>query len=118
METVINAEHSGGEIAAMLPLEPGAHVSAGQVIALITPAADGQARSSAERPAQDTWADVLDEVHTLQRLAHERLAAGSTEPGVVRQRDRGKLTCRERIDAVLDAGSFREAGSIRGLRLP
>ena len=32
--------------------------------------------------------------------------------GVVRQRSRGKLTCRERIDLLLDAGSFREVGSL------
>ena len=33
---------------------------------------------------------------------------------MVRQRNRGKLTCRERIDLLLDAGSFREVGSLAG----
>jgi len=113
METVISADCSG-EVAAVLPLEPGAHVWAGQVVALITPAAGDRAHTPAERPAQETWADVLEEVHTLRRLAYERLADESTEPGVVRQRERGKLTCRARIDALLDAGSFREVGSIAG----
>jgi acetyl-CoA carboxylase carboxyltransferase component len=32
----------------------------------------------------------------------------------VRQRDRGKLTCRERVELLLDEGSFREVGSIAG----
>ena len=32
----------------------------------------------------------------------------------MRQRSRGKLTCRERIELVLDTGSFREIGSIAG----
>ena len=50
----------------------------------------------------------------MQRLALERLAPDSEEPGVVRQRSRGKLNCRERIDLLLDAGSFREVGSIAG----
>ena len=32
----------------------------------------------------------------------------------MRQRDRGKLTCRERIDLLFDEGSFREVGSLAG----
>src|SRR5690606_15637346 len=51
---------------------------------------------------------------TLQKMAHARLAPDSNEPGVVRQRSRGKLTCRERIAALLDEGSFREVGSLAG----
>jgi acetyl-CoA carboxylase carboxyltransferase component len=39
---------------------------------------------------------------------------GSDDPGVVRQRSRGKLTCRERITLLLDPDSFREVGSIAG----
>jgi acetyl-CoA carboxylase carboxyltransferase component len=57
---------------------------------------------------------VLAEVATLQGLAQERLAPGSDDPGVVRQRSRGKLTCRERIDLLLDPDSFREVGSLAG----
>ena len=34
----------------------------------------------------------------LQAIAHKRFAPDSTDPGVVRQRKRGKLACRERID--------------------
>jgi acetyl/propionyl-CoA carboxylase alpha subunit/acetyl-CoA carboxylase carboxyltransferase component len=111
METVVTAP-CGGTVAGLLPMEPGATVGAGQVLALIAPA-DG-ARQTSERPREETWADVLYEVETLKRLARERLAPGSTEPGVVRQRDRGKLTCRERVELLLDEGSFREVGSIAG----
>ncbi|MCZ6711780.1 MAG: hypothetical protein O7B25_15560, partial [Gammaproteobacteria bacterium] len=50
----------------------------------------------------------------LRNLAEKRLAADSEDPGVVRQRSRGKLTCRERIDLLLDEGSFREVGSVAG----
>jgi acetyl-CoA carboxylase carboxyltransferase component len=57
---------------------------------------------------------MLDKVAALQAIAHKRLAPGSNEPGVVRQRNRNKLTCRERIDALLDRGSFREVGSLAG----
>ena len=47
-------------------------------------------------------------------MARDRLAADSTDPGVVRQRSRGKLTCRERIEMLLDDRSFSEIGSIAG----
>jgi acetyl-CoA carboxylase carboxyltransferase component len=57
---------------------------------------------------------MLDDVGALQRLAHARLAPDSQDPGVVRQRSRGKLTCRERIALLLDPGSFREIGSVAG----
>ena len=57
---------------------------------------------------------MLDQVAQLRGIGEGRLAPGSTDPGVVRQRSRGKLTCRERIALLLDAGSFREVGSVAG----
>jgi acetyl-CoA carboxylase carboxyltransferase component len=62
----------------------------------------------------ESWTPMLDKVAALQAIAHKRLAPGSNDPGVVRQRNRRKLTCRERIDALLDPGSFREIGSLAG----
>ena len=100
-----------GVVAATQALSPGDSVEAGQVFAAIAPA------EGAERPeasADESWAPLLDDVATMKRLALERLAPGSQDPGVVRQRSRGKLTCRERIDALLDEGTFREVGSIAG----
>ncbi len=100
-----------GVVAAAQPLQPGDRVETGQVFAVIAPAA------GAERPRQDeadTWAPLLNDVATMKKLAIKRLAPGSNDPGVVRQRSRGKLTCRERIEALLDAGSFREVGSVAG----
>ncbi|MFM2248930.1 MAG: hypothetical protein RL071_5005, partial [Pseudomonadota bacterium] len=43
----------------------------------------------------------------LERLNAEALAGGG-EDAVKKQHQRGKLTARERIDALLDAGTFRE----------
>ena len=57
---------------------------------------------------------MLAQVAALQGIAHARFAPDSADPGVVRQRGRAKLTCRERIDLLLDAGSFREVGSLAG----
>ncbi|HET6473196.1 MAG TPA: carboxyl transferase domain-containing protein, partial [Pseudomonadales bacterium] len=67
-----------------------------------------------ERANSAPWQPLLDEVRTLRGLAEERLRPGSTDPGVVRQRQRGKLTCRERIELLLDGGSFHEVGSVAG----
>ncbi|GAB4325416.1 MAG: carboxyl transferase domain-containing protein [Dehalococcoidia bacterium] len=114
METVVTAP-CAGTVTAFQPLGAGDEVAAGQVVAVIEPATgqgDGDLTGSAQ--SQETWAPILDEIRELQRLAHARLAPGSTDPGVVRQRNRGKLTCRERIDLLLDEGSFREVGSVAG----
>ena len=111
METAVTAP-CAGVIAELAAVEVGGAVAAGQIVATITPTAIG------DRPpasyGDNTWAPTLAEVKTLQDIAHARFAPGSTDPGVVRQRNRGKLTCRERIDLMLDAGSFREVGSIAG----
>jgi acetyl-CoA carboxylase carboxyltransferase component len=113
METAVNAPCSGivSEIAAV---GVGASVALGQVFAVISPAAGANgAEPAAARPAE-TWEATLNEIQTLKDLADARLRPGSQDPGVVRQRSRGKLTCRERISLLLDEGSFREVGSAAG----
>ena len=114
METLIPTTVAGTVIA-VAPLTAGDVVGAGQVIAVVEPG-PGRVGGGVARPLDraDTWAPVLDEVAALQGLAHERLAPGSLDPGVVRQRTRGKLTCRERIALLLDDGTFREVGSVAG----
>ena len=100
-----------GVVAAAQPLNAGDNVEAGQVFAAIAPAAGAER----VRPSvDDTWAPLLEDIATMKALALQRLAPGSEDPGVVRQRSRGKLTCRERIDLLLDEGSFREVGSVAG----
>ena len=111
METDVAAPCSG-VVAAVQALMPGDFVAAGQVVAVVTPAEDAEEVSPKQE--DQTWAPVLEEVRTLQEIAHARLAPGSEDPGVVRQRSRGKLTCRERIALLLDEGSFREVGSAAG----
>ncbi len=117
MQTVVAAP-CAGVIAAMEALGVGEQVQQGRVVAVVTvDGADGAAASggSSQRPsAEETWTDVLDQIGSLQALAGARLAAGSDDPGVVRQRQRGKLTCRERIALLLDPGSFHEIGSAAG----
>ena len=57
-----------------------------------------------------SWEPELDELRRREALA---LRMGGAEK-VERQHDGGKLTVRERIDALLDAGSFHEVGASPG----
>ena len=112
METSVAAP-CAGVVASLAALAVGDTVEGGQIIAVIKPAA-GAARAAPPVTADESWTPMLDKVASLQAIAHKRLAPGSKDPGVVRQRNRRKLTCRERIDALLDPGSFREIGSLAG----
>src|SRR5512136_1399366 len=56
------------------------------------------------------WYEEIDEIRRRQALAAEMGGADRVE----RQRSRGKLTVRERIEALLDRDSFREWGSLAG----
>ena len=57
-----------------------------------------------------TWEPELEELRRREALARE---LGGPER-VARQRAAGKLTVRERIDRVLDEGSFHETGGLAG----
>jgi acetyl/propionyl-CoA carboxylase alpha subunit/acetyl-CoA carboxylase carboxyltransferase component len=111
METAVTAP-CGGVVAELAPIEVGAAVAAGQVVAVITPSEGGDL--GPRTYGEDSWAPMMDEVRALQSIAHARFDPDSHDPGVVRQRSRGKLTCRERIDRLLDPGSFHEIGSVAG----
>ena len=56
------------------------------------------------------WQPELDELARRRELALEMGGAEKVE----RHRAQGKLTVRERIDALLDPGSFREVGALTG----
>jgi acetyl-CoA carboxylase carboxyltransferase component len=57
-----------------------------------------------------SWQKEVDELHRRIELAYE---LGGVEK-VDRQHEFGKLTVRERIDAIVDSGSFQEIGTIAG----
>ena len=65
-------------------------------------------------PRDASWSAEVDDLKRRQARAREM----GGEERVARQRAQGKLTVRERIDAVLDAGSFHEIGSITGSSRP
>ncbi|MGA3004462.1 MAG: carboxyl transferase domain-containing protein, partial [Acetobacteraceae bacterium] len=63
-----------------------------------------------QKPIQIGWEPELAELRQRQALAREM---GGKER-VARQHKGGRLTVRERIDHLLDPGTFREIGSIAG----
>ncbi len=113
METAITAP-CDGVVSRALALDVGAQLSAGQIVAAIRPGRRDGLVPTPRDYGDDSWAPMLANVRALQDIAHRRFASESRDPGVVRQRTRGKLTCRERIDLLLDSGSFREVGSLAG----
>jgi acetyl-CoA carboxylase carboxyltransferase component len=58
-----------------------------------------------------SWQPELDELERRRAFAH---AMGGADK-VKRQHDGGRLTVRERIDGMLDAGSFHEVGELSGI---
>ncbi|WP_232549183.1 acyl-CoA carboxylase subunit beta [Propioniciclava soli] len=63
----------------------------------------------AKKPQLPSMAEQVETVH--QRRLADRLGGG--EDRLQKQRDKGKMTARERIDALLDENSFQEIGLFR-----
>jgi acetyl-CoA carboxylase carboxyltransferase component len=57
-----------------------------------------------------SWKSEVDEIEHRRELAKQM----GGEEAVDKQHDRGRLTVRERIDALADAGSFHEHGPLAG----
>ena len=56
------------------------------------------------------WARQIEELKRRRQFAKEM---GGPD-NIARQQDAGRLTVRERIDRMTDAGSFREIGTLAG----
>jgi propionyl-CoA carboxylase beta subunit len=67
----------------------------------------GAADSGADAAAQATTRPIHERIADLRSLEAEAALAGG-EPAIERQHERGKLTARERIEKLLDKGSFVE----------
>ncbi len=68
--------------------------------------------TNAPPPGKSTtgWQPELDDLHERQRQAREMGGPDKVE----RQHKGGRLTVRERIDALVDPGTFHELGSVAG----
>ncbi|KAK4545098.1 hypothetical protein LTR36_003649 [Oleoguttula mirabilis] len=67
-------------------------------------------RSKQDEPPAD-YSDVLGQLKTLRTIA---ATPNTKKTGYIRQKEAGKLWVRERIEQLLDKGSFREIGSVTG----
>ncbi|KAL0957994.1 hypothetical protein HGRIS_000169 [Hohenbuehelia grisea] len=67
--------------------------------------------ASESKKPRGEWEDKIDELRQQQKLIRE---PNLSDPGYIRQKQNNKLWVRERIDALLDKGSFVEVASIAG----
>jgi hypothetical protein len=57
------------------------------------------------------YSDILGQISTLRKIA---ATPDAKNRGYVRQKAAGKLWVRERVEQLLDPGSFQEVGSVSG----
>ena len=109
----VSAENSG--VVRMIAIEEGDAVLEGQAVVFIEEMdeADLGAPASSKTEATERnigWDAELDELELRTSLAHKM----GGENNVAFHKGRGKLTVRERIDALVDPGSFEEIGTLAG----
>lgn len=68
-------------------------------------------KSSVDDQLPPDYSDILGQLATLKGIAAN---PDNTARGYVRQKQAGKLHVRERVDQLLDEGSFKEVGSVSG----
>ncbi len=71
-------------------------------------------RKRRQKSADALPADYSDILSTLSRLKKMASTPDPTHPGYSRQKAAGKLWVRERVDKLLDPGTFYEVGSVSG----
>lgn len=68
-------------------------------------------RKSVDDQLPADYSDILGQLSTLKKIAAN---PDTSARGYIRQKQAGKLHVRERVDQLLDPGSFREVGSVSG----
>ena len=68
-------------------------------------------KSASESDLPVDYSDILSQIATLRTLAS---TPDPNNRGYVRQKQAGKLWVRERVEQLLDPGSFQEVGSVSG----
>jgi hypothetical protein len=85
-----------------------------QVSNHISPAANTpkrRRRKAAEDELPADYSDILGQIAALRKIA---ATPDPNNRGYVRQKQGGKLWVRERVEQLLDPGSFQEVGSVSG----
>jgi hypothetical protein len=70
-----------------------------------------QRRKGADSELPSDYSDILGQIAVLRKIA---ATPDTTNRGYVRQKAAGKLWVRERVEKLLDPGSFQEVGSVSG----
>jgi hypothetical protein len=68
-------------------------------------------RKAADSDLPADYSDILGQIATLRKSA---ATPDTSNRGYLRQKQAGKLWVRERVDQLLDEGSFQEVGSVSG----
>ncbi|KAF5853960.1 hypothetical protein GGP41_006788 [Bipolaris sorokiniana] len=68
-------------------------------------------RKAADSDLPADYSDILGQIATLRKSA---ATPGTSNRGYLRQKQAGKLWVRERVQQLLDEGSFQEVGSVSG----
>jgi hypothetical protein len=68
-------------------------------------------RKAADSDLPADYSDILGQIATLRQIAS---TPDKNNRGYVRQKQAGKLWVRERVEQLLDPGSFQEVGSVSG----
>ncbi|CAN9128791.1 unnamed protein product [Alternaria sp. RS040] len=68
-------------------------------------------RKAADSDAPADYSDILGQIATLRKIA---ATPDTNNRGYLRQKQAGKLWVRERVEQLLDPGSFQEVGSVSG----
>jgi len=68
-------------------------------------------RKGADSDLPADYSDILGQISTLRKIA---ATPDAKNRGYVRQKAAGKLWVRERVEQLLDPGSFQEVGSVSG----
>lgn len=82
-----------------------------QVSAHIEPNTPKRRRRRAGSDLPADYSDILSQLNTLRAIAS---TPDHKNRGYVRQKQSGKLWVRERVQQLLDTGSFQEVGSVSG----
>ncbi|KAB2111384.1 hypothetical protein AG0111_0g1931 [Alternaria gaisen] len=70
-----------------------------------------RSRKAADSDAPADYSDILGQIATLRKIA---ATPDTNNRGYLRQKQAGKLWVRERVEQLLDPGSFQEVGSVSG----
>jgi hypothetical protein len=68
-------------------------------------------RNDLDSSLPSDYSDILGQIKTLRKIAS---TPDPNKRGYVRQRQAGKLWVRDRVEQLLDPGSFHEVGSVSG----